>query len=241
RVSSAGWMAGQGPATRLGARAAGHLDDQPGSGGRGVGRGVPCLATVRLAGSAYAPTCPGRRPTQQRDQHVPRTGPRGETTRPHAGWTHPASVRFQLPDPRQLRGSGPGPWGRPTIRRCAPKEPVLSRFDVGEDVRLADAGAGYRVVPPVRPHRIDVRAAHRDAVVVPDERPAAEEPLVGIPGAGADPAAGPGDAAIGRPRLPGVDADVPGVEPAVEPDRVQAPVAGRRDPREELVVAGGVA
>src|SRR5262245_44125049 len=162
---------------------------------------------------------------------------------------YPSSCRLDAPGERAVpvagtppsRGSWPTSLGRPTIRRCAPKEPVLSGFDVGEDVRLTDAGAGDRVVPPVRPHRIDVGAAHRDAVVVPDERPAAEEPLVGVPGAGADPAAGPGDAAIGRPRLPGVDADVPGVEPAVEPDRVQAPVAGRRDPREELVVAGGVA
>src|SRR4029077_2664821 len=77
--------------------------------------------------------------------------------------------------------------------------------------------------------------------LIADERPAAEEPEVGIPGPCADSAAVPAGAAVGRPGLPGVDVDVGRVEPAVEPDRVQVAVAGPGYPGEELVVAGGLA
>src|SRR5215510_16068775 len=108
----------------------------------------------------------------------------------------------------------------------------LSGFDVGEDVGFADAGAGYCGVPPVGPDRVDVGAADRDAAVVADEGSAAEEPEVGVPGPGADPAAGPAGPAVGRPGLPGVDVDVGRVEPPVEPDRVQVAGAGPGDPRE---------
>ena len=72
RVSSAGWIAGQGPALRLGTRVPGYLDDQPGSGGSRADRGVPGRVDVRLAGSRHAPACCGRRHAQQRDQQVPR-------------------------------------------------------------------------------------------------------------------------------------------------------------------------
>src|SRR6516162_9088932 len=144
----------------------------------------------------------------------------------------------RAPDDVPSVPEGPPAWGA----RQPPGAPGggVSGFDVGEDVGFADAGAGDRGVPPVGPDRVDVGAADRDAVVVADECPAAEEPEVGVPGPGADPAAGPAGPAVGGPGLPGVDVDVTRVEPPVEPDRVQVAVAGPGDPREELVVARGL-
>lgn len=110
-VSSSDWVAGKGPALRLGAWVAGYLDDQPDSGGARARRSVPGWGGGRLAGSAQAPACCGRG-AQQRDQQVACGWPCGESTCPHGRWTNPASERFPLPAPV---GRGPGlpPSGRP--------------------------------------------------------------------------------------------------------------------------------
>jgi hypothetical protein len=94
RVSSADWIAGQGPALRLGTRVPGYLDDQPGSGGGRADRGAPGRADVRLAGSGHAPACCGRRHAQQRDQQVPRAWPR--RARSHCASGVPATVAVQV-------------------------------------------------------------------------------------------------------------------------------------------------
>src|SRR6266403_6371576 len=111
----------------------------------------------------------------------------------------------------------------------------------GEYVRLAEARYGSCTVATVGPHRIHRLCAGRERVVIADEGTAREEPVVGIPVLAADLGAGEAYCVVARHRLPRVDPHVRGVEPAVEPDHVEAPGLIRRCPREELVVGGGLA
>src|SRR4249919_3781631 len=140
------------------------------------------------------------------------------------------------------------PWNGPVVARASGPGHDFSRerrlrpvLDLGEDVRLAEAGLADGIVAPVGPHRVHGVGAGREPVVVADEGATGEEPLGGVPVPGADLGAVEARRVIARHRLPRVDPHVGWVEPAVEPDHVEAPRLVRGGPREELVVAGGLA